>query len=590
VRRRSLVVKLLLLSAAGVIIPALILTVIIGSVSRHYVGKTIQSHQTEVARRVAEKINGQIEHVQSVVHYVANLPSMAGVDAAEQRRVLYNLLNSLPSVQEAMLIVNSRESLKVSRTGARPVLLSRRGDLTQSYVGKPFFSGNRLPTILLSEPVNPPVRPARAVMVKVSFDALGELLAQTRIGESGIAYIVNPRGSVLAHPNQELAQAHADFSGLPVVAAWRQEPDRPTKLMEFESDGKAHVLAIAHPIPLLQSAVVVQQSRDEVYGALERMQNRMVLWTLVTLLVLLGLTLTVAWRILKPLRKMQAAAEKISHGDLDVHLEIRTRDELEDLGEAFERMADSLRRLDALRKDLINMIIHDLKTPLSNIMASVDYLLSGEIGVLSDVQRKLVATSRRAGQDMLVMIQNLLDVARLEEGKLTLKRDSFAPTPWAEKVVSAFQPVARAAQKTLRLQSTAELPDVVGDIALLNRVLANLISNAVSHTLPTVGEVTVALFPSTDYLVIEVRDNGEGIPIEDQKRIFEKFVQGQRKMGRHGSGLGLTFCKMVVEAHGGRIYVVSAPQQGSCFTFHLPYAHSLTTEPPPVSQPDAAIR
>jgi signal transduction histidine kinase len=235
-------------------------------------------------------------------------------------------------------------------------------------------------------------------------------------------------------------------------------------------------------------------------------------------------------------------------------------------------MAKSLAELERLRRDLISMIVHDLKMPLSTILPSLDSLLAGDLGPLPKEQAHFVQMARRSGQEMLMLIHNLLDVAKMEEGKLSLRKELFAPADWATSVISNFKPLADAARKQLDLSIGGNLAPVLGDIALLGRVLGNLISNALRHTPPASGEVNVALYRDGNQLAVEVRDNGVGIPEQELDRIFEKFVQGT---GAHaqvhsGTGLGLTFCKMIVEAHGGHITVFSQPQAGSLFKFYLP--------------------
>jgi signal transduction histidine kinase len=255
-----------------------------------------------------------------------------------------------------------------------------------------------------------------------------------------------------------------------------------------------------------------------------------------------------------------------------VALDIRTGDELEEVGAAFNTMAVSLRKLETMRQDMINMIVHDLKSPLSTILASLDYILSEELGKLPEDQKNFMAISQRSGNELLNMIQTLLDIAKMEEGKMTLSRETFAPVPWAEKAVRSFQPIAEMGKKQLSLTAASPLPEVEGDVVLLGRVLGNLLSNALRHTRMNVGVVSVHLEADENILRVSVKDNGEGIPLEQQASIFEKFVQadGAHQRARSGTGLGLTFCKMAVEAHGGMITVQSAPQQGSTFTFTVP--------------------
>src|SRR5262249_13010739 len=157
--------------------------------------------------------------------------------------------------------------------------------------------------------------------------------------------------------------------------------------------------------------------------------------------------------------------------------------------------------------------------------------------------------ARRSGHEMLMLIENLLDVAKMEEGKLFLHREFFNPADWAKGVVSNFKPLAESAKKRLYLTLAKDLAPVEGDAALLGRALGNLVSNALHYTKPATGEVAVALYRDGPQLAVEVRDNGEGIAEEDQVRIFEKFIQGEQPRKSLGGsvGLGLTYCKMVVE-------------------------------------------
>ena len=233
-----------------------------------------------------------------------------------------------------------------------------------------------------------------------------------------------------------------------------------------------------------------------------------------------------------------------------------------------------------MRRDLISMVVHDLKMPLSTILPSLESLLAGDFGALSKDQAHFIQMARRSGHEMLMLIHNLLDVAKMEEGKLTLRPEPFTPGDWAKSVIANFQPLAEAAKKKLGLEVAYGIAAVKGDVPLLSRVLGNFISNALRHTRPGSGEVTVSLYQDGEQLAVEVRDNGEGIPEEDQARIFERFVQGQGQKTnlRSGTGLGLTFCKMIVEAHGGLITLFSQPKEGSVFTFRLPSLNTPSTD------------
>jgi signal transduction histidine kinase len=556
-RRRSLRVRLLLLSMTAVIVPTLLISAIYRSISSRELLKSIELQQTELARRVAEQVNNEVHQAQNLVALLAKSSFFSAGSRAEQYEALRNLLQSSPALQETMLTnASGTELLNVMRTPSVPRFTKRFEALHGSYIGPPFFSGNRAPTILLGEPIHSFANPTRtgAVLAKMSFTKLGDVLRQAAVGPRGVAFVVDSKGTLLAHPDEKLVFAHTPWAGRPAVSAWLKNPGSATGLVHDRDENGQELLSIAYPIPLLNSAVVIQQPQADVYAPLQSMRRQLIVWTLVSAAVFLMIALLVSWRILKPLHELQKAVEDVGQGKREIHLNIHTHDELEDLASTFEKMTRSLAELERVRRDLISMIVHDLKMPLSTILPSLESLLVGDLGKLTKDQSDFIQMARRSAHEMLMLIQNLLDVAKMEEGKLSLHPELFNPADWAKSVVSNFKPLAEAAKKKLTVSVTKDIAPVDGDAALLGRVLGNLISNALRYT-----------------SAVEVRDNGEGIPEAEQARIFEKFVQGENRRESLGGsvGLGLTFCKMVVEAHGGRITLFSQPKSGSVFTFRL---------------------
>jgi NtrC-family two-component system sensor histidine kinase KinB len=177
---------------------------------------------------------------------------------------------------------------------------------------------------------------------------------------------------------------------------------------------------------------------------------------------------------------------------------------------------------------------------------------------------------------MTGMIDDLLNVGKFEAGELRpVLAPIYLPTLLSDKVES-YRSQAEKEQKTLSLRAPAELPTVLADLSLVSRVIDNLLSNAFKYTDPG-GAIEVAAERKGQDVVVHVRDNGQGIPAEFHQRIFEKFVQVTEPNGmplRKGTGLGLAFCRLAVEAHGGRIRVESAPGRGSEFVFNLPLNHN----------------
>ena len=232
------------------------------------------------------------------------------------------------------------------------------------------------------------------------------------------------------------------------------------------------------------------------------------------------------------------------------------------------RDVTEIRQLERLRENLTHMLVHDLRTPLSGILTSIVALLSDE-EMEGKVIRQVLGVARRSAERMLRMVEALVDVARLEAGEMPVEQEMVRLGEVVEGAIAQVVPQAEA--KGLELDVRIEPADLTtwADRGLLERVIVNLVGNAVKFT-PRGGDVAVRGQEEDDGgILLWVRDSGPGIPLEDQARIFDRFTQaGQRR--QWGSGLGLTFCKLAVEAHGGRIWVESAPGKGSTFYVRLP--------------------
>jgi signal transduction histidine kinase len=239
-----------------------------------------------------------------------------------------------------------------------------------------------------------------------------------------------------------------------------------------------------------------------------------------------------------------------------------------------EALQESYRRLqvlERLRDDLMHMIVHDLRTPLTSLMSGIQTVpLAGD---LNEAQQEMIGIAVDGGQTLLGMINDLLDVDKMESGSIQL---DYAELTAAELIADAVGQVASLAAShglTLVQAGTEELPPFQGDQEKLRRVLVNLLGNAIKFT-PAGGTVTAAarLVDEGRAVQFSVSDTGEGIPPEAFTRVFEKFGQVDSRVGgrKMSTGLGLAFCKVAVEAHGGAIKVESGPAEGSTFSFTIP--------------------
>ncbi len=246
---------------------------------------------------------------------------------------------------------------------------------------------------------------------------------------------------------------------------------------------------------------------------------------------------------------------------------------IKSLHEEVENSYKKLKELERLKDGLIHMVVHDLNNSLTTIFIVLQLLERKLAGKISSKTKEVLGSAVLASQGLAEMIKTILDINKMEEGKVKLKYASFNLYEVAEEVVAQMKAIAEEGKKALSLEVVDGVPIILADRELIRRVIANLINNAFKFT-PSGGFVGVKIFfkQNENVFYVQIRDNGAGIPGEDVDNIFDKFVQvkDNESETRLGHGLGLTFCKLAVEAHGGRIWAESELGKGSVFTFVLP--------------------
>ncbi len=224
------------------------------------------------------------------------------------------------------------------------------------------------------------------------------------------------------------------------------------------------------------------------------------------------------------------------------------------------------RELEMMKDDFLHYITHDLRNPLGSAMGFVDVLLKGTAGVLNADQHSIVSSVRRSTSRLMSMINNILDIAKMESGRAKLQLKTVSLAGVAGRAIDILDQLAKAKKISVHLGAVEEF-SVSGDSDMLERVFTNLLGNAIKFA-PDGGRITLSINDEGGELRCCVEDNGDGIPEEHLRRVFEKFEQvpGQR---RGGTGLGLTITRYFVEAHLGRIWVESTPGQGARFYFTI---------------------
>ncbi|MEW6659671.1 MAG: ATP-binding protein [Thermodesulfobacteriota bacterium] len=230
-----------------------------------------------------------------------------------------------------------------------------------------------------------------------------------------------------------------------------------------------------------------------------------------------------------------------------------------------------LRELDKLKSEFVMTASHELRTPLTSINMAVKLLRESASAKLTDRERVLLDACHDDVQRLRALANDLLDLSRIEAGKLELEFQPVQPRLLGDQALSVIKPQADAKGIEVSLEVPQDLPEVTADAHKIVWVLVNLLANAVRYT-DTGGHIKLAGESAGKQVYLSVIDDGEGIPLDVQPRIFDKFVHGKPSDDNGGSGLGLAISKEIIKAHRGTIWVDSIPGQGSTFTFTLPVA------------------
>ena len=274
-----------------------------------------------------------------------------------------------------------------------------------------------------------------------------------------------------------------------------------------------------------------------------------------------------ARRALRGVQAITRTATEIAHGNLDRRVEVRAQgDELDALARTFNLMLDRIHALIIGMREMTDNLAHDLRSPLGRIRASAEMILTDN-GSKAEAEAMVAATAEECDR-LLEMINTTLDIAEAESGAALLKLVEFDLVELVGDAVELFQPLAEDKQVTIAV----DLPDacrIRGDRQRLQRVVANLLDNAVKYT-PVGGRVTIKLDDQGEWLKLSIQDTGVGISPAETARIFERFYRCDRSRSELGNGLGLSLALAFVRIHGGDIAVDSVPEQGSTFTILLP--------------------
>lgn len=577
---RRITSRFVMLIATAAVAPLLIYGLLSIRGLREGTRESVRQGNLGVARQVAGQLKLYIDNNARIVRSLGQELTQTHLAPWQQSRILKNHVLEFPEFREISLFDASGRYLASSRVGAPETALTPTlGPMTREVGVSPIiYDKDLLPTADLGLRVLSGDEQVAFLVARISLEELWRLVDAVRVGEEGYALVFSQERQLVAHGNPAKKRLVALMSDAewdsPEANLLADRAESTFTASYHDEEGREHLAAVAQ-VPDLNWTVMVEQPADEAFAIAERLQ-----WQLLTAitLALLG-TVIIGWlwsrSMISRIFALTAATRALADGRMDARVAIGGRDEIRQLGDSFNSMADRLAELqeDVRRQERQAMfgkisagLVHDLSHPIQNIGNSCKLI----VRMFDDLEYR--ETFKRTVDREMVIIRRVLDDLRNVARPIPLERFPIEVNRSVSEAVEAVQQQARLAGVTLQVELAEEPAYIEGDAFGLARVYGNLLMNAVQATTPG-GSIVVATAVTDEQVTVAVQDTGHGIPQDRLAGVFDDFVTTKRG----GLGLGLAVSRRIVEQLDGRITVTSEEGKGATFVLVFP-----RTRPRPV--------
>lgn len=442
-------------------------------------------------------------------------------------------------------------------------------------------SGEGYPLLALGVPVTT----GGIIVTRINGAAIGDLFRTIQLSEGAVIAIFDSQRRVLYRSSTENTYLGTDRSDSPLFAPLSQQSKA---VVETTSpyDGIRRVYGLV-VVGSTDCVVATGVPSSTLYSAARRQISRYLIFCLVALLCAIAAAILIAQSIARPILKLSNAAKEFGRGQLGARANVRDRGELEELGAAFDEMAESietrtlrLAELDRLKSEFVGGVSHELRTPLTTIKTLTRVLLRG--GENPEERREYLETIAAECDRQIDLVLNLLDLSRIEAGVFTICRAKVN----VGEILRNCAVIVRHAASIRSHELVLDLPPVelfaLADPKALRRVLCSMVENSIKYT-PDAGCIRLSAEAQGEEVIIRISDTGCGIEASDVPHVFEKFYRGRPSTSSAGSinsnssdtevpgiGLGLYLARMIVEEFNGRMYIETSNPTGTTMALHLP--------------------
>ncbi|HXH05404.1 MAG TPA: sensor histidine kinase [Vicinamibacterales bacterium] len=566
---RSVAWRLVLMIATAAVLPLVIFGLVSIGTLRVGTREAVREGNLNVATRAAEQVALYIQHSVKALEALASELRGTHLEPWQRDRVIKNYLLDFAEFREITFFDLDRRPIATSRIGGprlRPPAESPLG--ADVRVAAITIDDDLLPTTTISVPIVVGGLPVGWIVAEISLEELWRMIDRIRVGQEGRAALLSRDGRLVAHGDPDQKRYIASGDELPEHHFADQLRRGATVFFEEYARGGRTVLGTGAAVPRLGWAVVVEQPTAEAYAIARRLQHQLAVASVLALLATVIAGLLWGRSLVGRISALRHATVALAQGKLDARAPVTGHDEIRELAESFNAMADRLEELQELMRRqerqltfarLTAGLYHDLSSPLMNMANHFRMFLGAQD---DPAYREL---TRRAIERELATLRHLVDDLRSVTKPRPLERAPVELVQAIRDTVDALRHRADEARLALQLEAPDGPIWITGHAPALARVWSNLIINAIQAT-PPQGSVTVTVRRDGNRARVTVADTGCGIAPERLATIFEDFVTTKEQ----GLGLGLSVARRIVEQHEGRIWAASQPGLGATFTIELP--------------------
>ncbi|MBI2573919.1 MAG: sensor histidine kinase [Candidatus Wildermuthbacteria bacterium] len=580
--RNRFLVFLLVFAGAPVIALSFLTYTFLSSAYR----KDIGASEQQFLNQNVEKVNTFFNDAVSLLKLRVGFVEKTEISVADQEFLLDGFLRENDALEEVSFInLQGRETSKKSQSAGKENTPLRDVSNLPSYLA-PLSGNDFIGTVeygqgglfvTLSSPVrNRNGNTIQILSGRLNLSTLVNTVLTARLGGEGYLALADEQGRLIAQGGRIPLESGIDANGIPRVASVLagaafdgfQNTDR-----YFSQFGKVSVVGAGKKIPLTGWAMLVEWPLEDANSALYKIRSQGIQTLLYTILAIFLIVPFLVERLVAPIRELQAGAAEVEKGNFERKVIIQTNDELEDLGNSFNKMVQGLKRLRELQNEFVFIASHELRTPLTAIRWYISEFMTVQKAALSAAGKQYIQRIGEAAEHLSLLVDEILTIARAEAGRLEIKGEPVDVVKSVRLVIQELTPLAKEKRITMSYAPPADVPLVFSQSLRVEEIARNLLSNAIKYS-DEKKNITISHEQNGQFLVTHIQDQGKGIDPKEQQHIFEKFFRASaaKKDSVPGTGLGLFIVKELVERMQGKIWFSSELGKGSVFSFSLPIA------------------